>query len=78
MFLKPGHSHNVSDVITEECGRLLLSKDVYTVEQMATVMNKSKNVFVSVLRSDKFFQWEHFLNRHFKDMSAGFTKKVLL
>ena len=30
---------------------------------------------MSVLRSDNFFQWEHFLNRHFKDMSAGFTKK---
>ena len=37
LFFKPGHSHNASDVITDECGRLLLSKDVYTVEQMATV-----------------------------------------
>ena len=37
-------------------------------------MNKSKNVCVSVLKSDKFFQWEHFLNKHFKDMPSGFTK----
>ena len=64
LFLKPGHSHNASDVITGECGRLLLYKDVYTVEQMATVMNKSKNILVSVLKSDKFFQWEQAFQRH--------------
>ena len=71
MFLKPGLSHNASDVITAKCRRLLLYKDVFTVEQMATIMNKSKNVFVSVLKSDKFFQWDHFLNKYFKDMSPG-------
>ena len=74
LFLKPGHSHNASDVITGECGRLLLNKNVYTVEDMAKVMNGSKNVIVSVLEGDKFFQWDHFLNKHFKDMPQGFTK----
>ena len=67
VFLKPGHSDNASDVITDECGRLLLIKDVYTVEQMANVMNKSKKVCVSVLKSDKFFKWDIFeevLQRH--------------
>ena len=46
----------------------------YTVEQMATVMNKSKNVCLSVLKSDKFFKWDRFLDKYFKDMPPGFTK----
>ena len=54
LFLKPGHSHNASDVITGECGRLLLHKNLYTVEQMAKAMNRSKNINVSVLQNNQF------------------------
>ena len=74
LYLKPGHSHNQSDVITGECARFLKMKDLFTIEQMAMEMNASKNVNVSVFDSETFFHWEHFLNKYFKDLPVGFSK----
>ena len=74
LFLKPGHSHNQSDVITGESTRHLRKKDLFTIDQLCTEMNASKNVTVSVLHSEQFFKWENFLNKHFKDLPLGFTK----
>ena len=50
LFLKPGHSHNQSDVITGESNKFLAKKDIFTIDQMAVEMNKSANVNVEVLR----------------------------
>ena len=74
LFLKPGHSHNQSDVITGESNKFLAKKDIFTIDQMAVEMNKSSNVNVEVLRDENFYVWEEFLNKHFKDMPTGFTK----
>ena len=41
---------------------------------MATEMNGSKNVDVSVLHQNQFFKWDSFLDKYFKDMPQGFTK----
>ena len=74
LFLKPGHSHNQSDVVTGESNRFLAHKDLFTIDQLAEEMNKCPNVEVQVLRSDSFYVWEDFLNKHFKDLPQGFTK----
>ena len=74
LFLKPGHSHNQSDVVTGESNKYLAKKDVFTVDQIATEMNKCEKVNVSVLQQDSFFIWEEFLDKHFRDLPVGFTK----
>ena len=74
LFLKPGHSHNQSDVVTGESNKFLAQKDLFTIDQLAEEMNKCPNVDVQVLGSDSFYVWEDFLNKHFKDLPQGFTK----
>ena len=74
LFLKPGHSHNQSDVVTGESNKYLAKKDVFTLDQIATEMNKCEKVNVSVLQQDSFFIWEEFLDKHFRDLPVGFTK----
>ena len=34
-FLKPGHSHNQSDVVTGESNKYLAKKDVFSIEQIS-------------------------------------------
>ena len=74
LFLKPGHSHNQSDVVTGESNKYLAKKDVFTIGQIATEMNKCEKVDVSVLGQESFNIWEDFLNKHFKNLPVGFTK----
>ena len=74
LFLKPGHSHNQSDVITGESTRFLIKKDLFTIDQLAVEMNKCPKVNVTVLNSDSFYEWESFLDKFFRDLPPGFSK----
>ena len=49
-------------------------QNLYTVDQIATVMNGSKNVNISVLHQEQLFKWECFLDKHFTELPAGLTK----
>ena len=60
--------------MTGESNKYLAKKDVYTIDQIASEMNKCEKVTVSVLDQDSFYIWEEFLNKHFKDLPSGFTK----
>ena len=74
LFLKPGHSHNQSDVITGQANKFLHKKDIFTINQMQEELDKCPNISVQVLQPEDFYDWENFLNKFFQDMPAGFTK----
>ena len=59
--------HNAHGRTQPGDARHLRKKDLFTIDQLSTEMNASKNVSVSVLHHEEFFQWENILDKHFKE-----------
>ena len=75
IYYKVGHSHNQSDAKTGPAAKAMSKKNHYTPQAVAKEVNKVKGLFAEVLheRSDVFYDWKSFLDKHFPNMDPGFT-----
>ena len=75
IYYKVGHSHNQSDAKTGHAAKAMSKKNLYTPQAVAKEVNKVKGLFAEVLheKSEVFFDWKSFLDKHFPNMDPGFT-----
>lgn len=82
LYLIPGHSHMFADRATAHAKGALKMKSVFHPKKLVQLANQVKNINAlfldhNVRRPPFFVGWAELLNKHFRNLPAGFTSDFL-